>query len=246
MSEIDNVILETNKSFYKYNMTPDKWFYKSKQLVNDSNILYDFYEKHRLNIMNKLEVTGVFNREFVDYREFDNLIGSILLENSEISFPNYRSFYLLYGFGIENGLKGILIAQNSNLIDESKLHNKIKTHNLNKLAESTSIKLTKEEKICLKNLSDLIRGYGRYPVKSSFEVNDFDLGDDCFDEVCIKIIHNTYEEDKNIMDGIYKKIEICMENAARDFERYMKSVFGDNITFFGDDYLVSCGEIKSN
>lgn len=239
MSKIDDAILKTNKSFYKYNMTPENWFYKSKQLFKDSNILYDFYEKNRLNLMNELEVTGIFDKEFVDYREFGNLINNILLKNPKISFPNYKSFYLLYGFSVENALKGVLIAQNSDLLCEGNLHDKIKTHNLIKLAENANIQLREEEKKFLKNLSELICGYGRYPVKASFEKNKFDLGDDCFNEVCNKIVLGIHQEDKHIMDNIYRKIGIRMDDFATNYEKYMKSVFKDNITFIGDDQLMN-------
>ena len=81
-----------------------------------------------------------------------------------------RSIFLLMGFSLENLIKGILIFDKPELVNEGNLNNEIKNHNLQILASKiTDLELTYKANELLEVLSDAIPDWGRYPCPLKFQ-----------------------------------------------------------------------------
>lgn len=78
--------------------------------------------------------------------------------------PNYPPAQLLYGFAIENVLKGLIVANTPSLIEERELNDELTTHNLVKLAEKAQFPVQAQERPVLEALSQLSTWAARYPV----------------------------------------------------------------------------------
>jgi hypothetical protein len=78
--------------------------------------------------------------------------------------PNYLPAQMLYAFALENVLKGLLIAKNSDLAGKRKLSREITSHKLVDLAEKASFDVGGQELSVLRDLSQIAIWAGRYPV----------------------------------------------------------------------------------
>ena len=84
----------------------------------------------------------------------------------------YPQISLLAGLAMENFLKGIWVLKNPldlNVIDQ--LPKVLKTHDVLFLAETVGLSLTKEEKLCLKHLSQMSKWQGKYQIPLSQREN---------------------------------------------------------------------------
>lgn len=89
-------------------------------------------------------------------------------ENESIKRPfASRSIFLLMTYSLENLLKGIRILRDPNLVNNGKLSKDLKTHDLNRLIESTQIMIEEKEKIFQDYLSKLCVANARYPIGSN-------------------------------------------------------------------------------
>ncbi len=82
----------------------------------------------------------------------------------EARVPNYPAAQLLYGYALENLLKGIWIAKDLSLISSGKLNHKLASHDLDKLAKQAEFVLHAQEAPVAQALSKLSVWAGRYPV----------------------------------------------------------------------------------
>jgi hypothetical protein len=82
----------------------------------------------------------------------------------EARVPNYPAAQLLYGYALENLLKGIWIAKDPSLISGGKLNRKLASHDLAGLAKQAGFALHVQEEPVAKALSKLAVWAGRYPV----------------------------------------------------------------------------------
>jgi hypothetical protein len=80
--------------------------------------------------------------------------------------PNYLPAQLLYAFALENVFKGIMVANDPALANETKLNSELKSHELDRLAAKAGFALSPEEQLLLKALSEIAIWAGRYPVAS--------------------------------------------------------------------------------
>src|SRR5262249_58181812 len=79
--------------------------------------------------------------------------------------PNYPPAQLLYAYAIENVLKGLIVSKRPDLIQERKLDDELKNHDLNELAEKAEVTVDeRDERPVLEALSKLSIWAGRYPV----------------------------------------------------------------------------------
>jgi hypothetical protein len=78
--------------------------------------------------------------------------------------PNYPPAQLLYAYAIENVLKGLIVFKRPDLIQEHKLDDELKRHDLNELAEKAEVTVEQHERPVLEALSQLSIWAGRYPV----------------------------------------------------------------------------------
>lgn len=231
MSHLMSAGNDINKFFFKKSQMPDRWFYKAYRLYKDANILYEIFEKERVLIYEKLEQKSFLKSS--DMRGLTSYMYAIQEENSDVDIPDYRSFYLLAGFCIENALKGIIVSQNIEIIDSEKLSAKLKQHNLNKLVKMTNLNLNDEQLVFLEELSDLIVNYGRYPIRvacpNAEEAGKFDSGDIDYFQASCNCITNPYKGDKAIFSSIYEKLENLMTEENKKYDEQMNFIFKEEM-----------------
>ena len=80
--------------------------------------------------------------------------------------PNYPPAQLLYGYAMENVLKGLIVANDATVVDENIISKRLKSHDLISLAAAAGVTVHVEEQPILAALSDLSVWAGRYPVAS--------------------------------------------------------------------------------
>jgi hypothetical protein len=78
--------------------------------------------------------------------------------------PNYLPAGLLYGFAIENALKGLIIANQPDILSASRIDPQIASHDLIALATSAGLTLSDDERKVLGLMSIIVEWAGRYPV----------------------------------------------------------------------------------
>ena len=81
-----------------------------------------------------------------------------------------RTYFLTISLAIENLLKGILIANQPEHIDNGILNKKLKTHNLENLANKVlEINFSEKETRLFEIGTNAIMSWGRYPITLSFK-----------------------------------------------------------------------------
>ncbi|TBH73869.1 hypothetical protein [Aquirufa nivalisilvae] len=115
-----------------------------------------------------------------------------------------NAFFLNFGLSIENLLKGILIFENPQYINDYKIDNTIsRNHDLLNLAkEITTINFTDKEKKLLKFLSEVIPYWGKYPVPKEYKKiiikEGYDeLKHENLEKLWDKLIQHLYSKIKN-------------------------------------------------
>jgi hypothetical protein len=93
------------------------------------------------------------------------------LDNPETSIaeiqadpPNYPPGELLFGYALENVLKGLIVANDAAIPNETALDSKITKHKLIELAADAKFQISSDEAKVLEALTTLIQWAGRYPV----------------------------------------------------------------------------------
>jgi hypothetical protein len=100
---------------------------------------------------------------------------------------------MLHGVALESALKAVIINQDSSLVHATKLANKIREHDLCKLAKMAGIALTKRDENILKWVTEVVIWKARYQVPvalkyfSSTELDRCNSGD-------IKLVKQTLEQ----------------------------------------------------
>jgi hypothetical protein len=117
--------------------------------------------------------------------------------------PNYPPAQLLYAYAIENVLKGLVIANRPQLIEERELNEELKSHNLMKLSEKASFTVHIQERPVLAALSQLSVWAGRYPVARTRREH---VGTPHSDELL------DYGSDHSIMRGFFDRARTELEN----------------------------------
>ncbi len=137
--------MTTNRDEFVFRANPNEWLEVSDEL-NES-----------IEVLLKNSQATYFKSDTWDGKPTTKLMSS-------------RSIFLLMGFSIENLIKGILIFDRPELVNEGKLDNKIKSHNLKHLALNISdVKINTEELKFLDILSEAIPDWGRYPCPLKFQ-----------------------------------------------------------------------------
>ena len=103
--------------------------------------------------------------------------GELSAEEAE-SFEDYKLYDIglfLVALAIENLLKGLWVGRNYKKIKSTKNMRKdlpeLTTHYLSDLAKAAAIRLSREEKSLLSDLTKIIMWYGRYPIP--LKVDDY-------------------------------------------------------------------------
>lgn len=83
--------------------------------------------------------------------------------------PNYPPAQLLYAYAMENVLKGLIVTNDASVVDENKINERLKSHDLIELSASACVTVYAEEDAVLAALSDLSIWAARYPVAARKE-----------------------------------------------------------------------------
>lgn len=79
-----------------------------------------------------------------------------------------RPYFLLVALSFENLLKGIIISENPDFLNDGKLNRILQTHNLSKLAKMTDLITFNTEDLKLLDLAtNVILSTGRYPISKN-------------------------------------------------------------------------------
>src|SRR5690606_19490623 len=97
---------------------PGGWLELSDELIDAAELLWESASGLRL------EGTG------------SGSLAELELRNSRTLSSVSRPYWLLAGFAIENALKGLLVADNPQLISSGVLHKSLKSHRVRTLARS--------------------------------------------------------------------------------------------------------------
>jgi hypothetical protein len=81
--------------------------------------------------------------------------------------PNYLPGQMLCAFALENALKGLMVANDPSLMDDTKLNRLIVCHDLSALAKAANFALDGDEARVLQALTELGVWAGRYPTATS-------------------------------------------------------------------------------
>jgi hypothetical protein len=77
--------------------------------------------------------------------------------------PDVLPAFGLFGYALENIFKGILVSKQPTLVKADRLSDKLKEHNLLKLAAAAGIALSEKEKRILGWLTEVTIWKARYP-----------------------------------------------------------------------------------
>lgn len=97
------------------------------------------------------------------HRTFDASKDGLAVANIKARPPQFLPAFLLYGFAIENLLKGLYVDRNPQAINEEKVGVPV-THDLNRLAKAAGYAPTSSELELLDKLTTITTWSGRYPV----------------------------------------------------------------------------------
>lgn len=111
---------------------------------------------------------------------------------------------MLYGFALENAIKGCLIMQHGGFDAAYAAHKgNWKSHRLQALAEGTKLPITPEQTQLLRSAEALVRWAGRYPI--SLKREDFTLSKQLnADDDMPPILLDAYE--RSVLDPFYKSL----------------------------------------
>ncbi len=90
-------------------------------------------------------------------------------EPLEYHYTSIKVCMFLYGLGIENIIKGLLIKQKRYPFKNGKFPKELKTHDLRKLFDNANIKMTERDIKLLNRLTEYIKWVGKYGIPLSYD-----------------------------------------------------------------------------
>jgi hypothetical protein len=180
---------ELRQFLFEAGQYPTFWFSSAQKLMRAAEIVFrdqtdaaDEYEKALDEASYDVESTG--------------------MAEIKADSPVFRPAELLYGFAIENLLKGLIVADNPGLISQTELDKGLRTHDLIKLAARAKIALTDDETRVATILSLMNEWAGRYPVAAKVEKHAIDAFSDLLD----------WRRDHLIIRRLYERIAALLES----------------------------------
>ena len=170
---------------------PNSWLNKAQSLKKGADLILDDAQA-KFDIIND----AVASKDT-----------SKVTELKEEDFPNFQPAHLLYGYAIENLLKGLAIAKDPSLINDKKFTQSLTSHDLEKLAKKLDILLTDDEKRILKVLSWGITWFNKYP--SPLVAEDVLPKVDGKYDVCGILFNSDHPK----IDSFYDKIENLLKKS---------------------------------
>jgi hypothetical protein len=152
---------EWGQAHFRFAQSPQSWLLTAETLIDAATQIYFSAAEQAA----KFEAASTAATEKARSALGDAGSGSASEEILEAE-PKFLPAFMLYGFAIENLLKGILVAQDGNRVGDKKI-NVPRTHNLVELADEAKISLSAAECDLLKRLSTITTWSGRYPAAAS-------------------------------------------------------------------------------
>lgn len=149
------------EEMFKAGQSPSVWLSSAESLQAAAETILEREEAGAPAYFSALEAAG---REAVEksYSSEDKTgVAEVRCEP-----PNYLPAQLLYAFALENVFKGMMVANDPTLANETKLNSELKSHELDGLAAKAGFALSNEEQLLLRTLSEIAIWAGRYPVAS--------------------------------------------------------------------------------
>ena len=147
--------VEFRKALFKAGQQPSSWLLSAESLRDAAEIILQGEAENALSYSRAVE------------KAHEELAADPAVDASaEIRCepPNYLPGQLLYGYALENVLKGLIIANNPSVASETELSDQIKKHTLVDLAAAARFQVGPQEVDTLKALTQLSVWAGRYPV----------------------------------------------------------------------------------
>lgn len=177
------------KENYQYFQEWQHWHDKGVSLRRSALVLYRaalpelrLYEKARRVALKELRRRSVVRHEH----------------------PDVLPAFSLYGSALESVFKGIMVSKDPALISADNLSEKLKSHDLVRLARDASIRLSDHEQHVLKWVSKVLIWKARYPVpaRMGHAQHFFDSFDDVTLEsarTCIRTLDNVFARAKEAL-----------------------------------------------
>ncbi|MEQ8627220.1 hypothetical protein [Ekhidna sp.] len=129
--------MDNNKQKYIQDAMPQKWFEYANELFKSAELIWA--SSNRLN----------------------HISGTI-----KFCSDTSNTYFLLMGFSLENLLKGVMICENPELLNEGMLSNKLKGNHqlLDYTKQIETISFSREEEDLLQILGEALPNWGRYPI----------------------------------------------------------------------------------
>jgi len=151
---------DANKLLFKAGQQPAAWLRSAEHLRDAAEIIL----KHELPAeISYSREHKIAEEEATAVSVRDGTVAGVA--DIKAIAPNYPPAQLLYAYAIENVLKGLIVSKRPDLIQERKLDDELKNHDLNELAEKAEVTVDeRDERSVLEALSKLSIWAGRYPV----------------------------------------------------------------------------------
>jgi hypothetical protein len=140
---------------YKAGQKPSSWLSSAESLREAAEIIFQRESSNEILYAQALERA---NQELANNPD-PGAYAEIRCEP-----PNYLPGELLYGYALENVLKGLVVANAPNIANEAKLGDEIVSHKLICLAKKAAFQISASEAKILRALTQLSEWAGRYPV----------------------------------------------------------------------------------
>jgi hypothetical protein len=154
----------TMAHMYKAAQNPTSWLLSAEQLRDAAEVI----------------INAEVAREMPYFRAYDEAAQDALSiactgtnesGHAEIKSdpPNYPPAQLLYAYAMENVLKGLIVANDTSVVNENKISKRLQSHDLVELSARAGVTVHAEERPVLIALSDLSVWAARYPVATRKE-----------------------------------------------------------------------------
>lgn len=159
-----NMFNKKDEIVYKVKASPFFWRQKAEELKFASDVIWPCIKKRQNKIYESLA-----DKTTINFNDLEPDIFSIFLS--------------LIGFSTECLFKGIAIRNNPAYVSNGKLINKLRSHNLIKLAEIAKIPLSQHEEIFCKQAYKAMTIDSRYPIPKEVDTSDssMEIGGHCKD-----------------------------------------------------------------
>lgn len=156
----------TPQQIFKAAQSPTSWLLSGEHLEQAAEVIIEREDQFLVPYLRTYD--DAVQRAIANYIQDGTKSG-----HAEITarVPNYPPAQVLYAYAIENVFKGLIIANEPQLISSDKLDGVLKDHDLIALAARAGFTVNVQEEPVLRALSELSVWAGRYPV--ALYVGDF-------------------------------------------------------------------------